>query len=79
MKAIEQQLYDIVQQELDIAPGVLNADSRFADLGDSLDWANLVFVIEGAFGIEVDEALSLQTTNMADLVALIEQAVPAGA
>lgn len=77
MNTIEQKLYDLVQTELGLAPGVLSADSRFADIGDSLDWLNLVFAIEGAFGIEVDQALSLQATSMADLVALVEQTVPA--
>lgn len=73
MQPIEQQLLDIVQHEFGIAPGVLSLDSRIADHGDSLDWVNLVFALEGEFDVQIGTDQSLAVVTVRDLLALVTQ------
>lgn len=73
MQDIERQLLDIVQREFGVEPGALTLDSRIADHGDSLDWVNLVFVLEGAFDVQIDADASRDVATVRDLLALVAQ------
>ncbi len=77
MSTIEDQIIAIVQQEFGLEPGGVGLASPLADLGDSLDWVNLLSALEAAFDlrISIDEGLSL--TTVGDLVRLAQTCAPA--
>lgn len=53
---VRKKVYEIMADELNIAADKITDASTFDDLGfDSLDLAELVFEIEQAFGVELDE------------------------
>jgi acyl carrier protein len=63
---IEAQLIEIIARKKKLDPSVITLDSTFEELGmDSLDAADLLFTVEDAFGIVVedDAAQSMRTVR----------------
>lgn len=57
-------IQEILNENLDIDPTTVAADSTFESLGiDSLDMVELVCEIENRFGIELGEAENLDTVG----------------
>lgn len=57
-------IQEILNENLDIDPTTVAADSTFESLGiDSLDMVELVCEIENRFGIELGEAEGLDTVG----------------
>lgn len=72
MGTIEDQLFAIVQREFGLEAGRITADTRLADLGDSLEWVNLLFsVLEEAFDTSIGNEQSESLHTVADLLCLV--------
>lgn len=82
MLAIQSRLHRLVVAELGIAPERVLPSLRLAELGDSLDWVNLLDAVEVEFSLSIgdDDVARLRTLH--DLAAWIdsrEQATHAAA
>lgn len=70
----EDRLIALVQQEFGLPPGRLDHQTRLADLGDSLDWVNLLSEVETAFGIRIGSGQALALQTVGDLLRLLPEA-----
>jgi acyl carrier protein len=63
-----QELIALIEQELAFAPGRLNANSRVAELGDSLDWLCVLEAVEARWHISMAAAEAFELCTVADVV-----------
>lgn len=72
MLAIQSRLHRLVVAELGIAPERVLPSLRLAELGDSLDWVNLLDAVEVEFSLSIgdDDVARLRTLH--DLAAWID-------
>ena len=73
MTRIEDQLFAIVHQELNVEPGRIGPDTWLTELGDSLDWMNLLSALEDAFDIRISNAQSESLHTVGDLLRLLKE------
>jgi acyl carrier protein len=62
------ELIALIEQALALPPGQLNANSRLADLGDSLDWVCVLGALEARWHISIGEGDTAGLDTVADLV-----------
>jgi acyl carrier protein len=56
---IADKVIEIITREQHLAPGVVNPDSTFAELGiDSLDGVNILFALEQEFKIDIPDSVA---------------------
>ena len=73
MQAIDTRLIDIVRAAFELeADAVITLDSHLGELGDSLDWVNLLGAVEAAFDLHIDLDESLALDTVGDLVRLVQ-------
>lgn len=71
---------EVLGEVLAVKPERITMETRLVeDLGaDSLDYIDLVIAFEEAFEIDVDDEKSLSCRTVADIAALLEQALAGG-
>jgi len=69
---ITEKVIDIVTQEQGLPPGVVTADSTFAELGiDSHDGLNILFVIEREFQVDIPDPVAKTVTDVARIIEIL--------
>ncbi|MDB2686238.1 acyl carrier protein [Mariniblastus sp.] len=75
--ASNQLVHEVAQQYTDtlgIAPGKINADTRFSDLGaDSLDTVEMVMELEENFDVNIPEDVAENMQTLGDVVRYIQE------
>jgi acyl carrier protein len=68
---IERRLVALIESELVLPAHTVHAGTRIADLGDSLDWLELLMAVEDVFGVALDPARTKSIGTVADLLRLL--------
>jgi acyl carrier protein len=63
----------LVQRELGLDPQHLDANTSLSELGDSLDWLNLLAALEEQFELRVTDVQAARLHKLGDLVLLVQQ------
>jgi acyl carrier protein len=70
---IDKQLLNLVVKEFGVAPDRVTTATRLEELGDSLDWVNLLDAVEITFGLQIGIERSLGLKTVGDLIALVRE------
>lgn len=66
---VEDKVVEVITREQHLAPGVVKADSTFAELGiDSLDGVNILFALEEEFKIDIPDAVAQNMRSVRQVV-----------
>ena len=69
-----QKLVNLIEDKLGLDLGTVTPEDKFTDLGaDSLDMAELIWMIEGDFGIKIPDADAEKLVTVGDAIQYIEQ------
>ena len=69
-----QKLVNLIEDKLALSKGEATPEATFTDLGaDSLDMAELIWMIEGDFGIKIPDADAEKLVTVGDAIRYIEQ------
>lgn len=73
MNPQERRLLELVETEFDLPRHLISLQTPIVEIGDSLDWFQLLFAVEEAFQVQLTPAQSAQVRTVADLLALLPQ------
>lgn len=66
---VEEKVIEIIAREQHLQPGVVKADSTFAELGiDSLDGVNILFALEEEFKIDIPDSVAQSMRSVHQVV-----------
>jgi acyl carrier protein len=66
---IEDKVIEIITREQHLEPGIVKADSTFAELGiDSLDGVNILFALEQEFKIDIPDSIAQNMRSVSQVV-----------
>lgn len=66
---VADKVVEIITREQHLEPGVVNADSTFAELGiDSLDGVNILFALEEEFKVDIPDAVAQNMKSVRQVV-----------
>jgi len=68
---IERRLIALIESELGLPAHSIHAGTPVVDLGDSLDWLELLMAVEDVFGVELEPARTKSIGTVADLLRLL--------
>lgn len=75
-RTITSRVIDIITKTQRLDPGVVTAESSFAELKiDSLDGINILFALENEFDINIPDEEARKIRTVAEMVAGVEQLV----
>ena len=76
MEQIPQELIEDIADFLEVDPGSLNAESAIGSVEkwDSIGHLNLMVMLGGKYGFEVDAGILAETQNLAEIAKLIPNA-----
>lgn len=69
--ATERRLLALVESELALPARTVRPDTPIAEVGDSLDWLELLMAVEETFGVELDPVQTKSIRTVADLLRLL--------
>lgn len=69
--AAERRLLALVESELALPVRSVHAGTPINEVGDSLDWIELLMAVEEAFGVALDPAQTKSIRTVADLLQLL--------
>lgn len=70
----EHHLLALIEAELALPARSLQLATPVTQIGDSLDWAELLMAVEDAFGVELDATKTSSLATVADLLRLLQPA-----
>ena len=66
---VEDKVVEVITREQHLEPGVVKADSTFAELGiDSLDGVNILFALEEEFKVDIPDAVAQNMKSVSQVV-----------
>jgi len=66
---VEDKVVEVITREQHLEPGVVKADSTFAELGiDSLDGVNILFALEEEFKVDIPDAVAQNMKSVRQVV-----------
>jgi len=66
---VEEKVVEIIEREQHLEPGVVKADSTFAELGiDSLDGVNILFALEEEFKVDIPDSVAQHMKSVRQVV-----------
>ena len=66
---VEEKVVEIIVREQHLEPGVVKADSTFAELGiDSLDGVNILFALEEEFKVDIPDSVAQHMKSVRQVV-----------
>jgi acyl carrier protein len=66
---VEDKVVEVITREQHLEPGVVKAESTFAELGiDSLDGVNILFALEEEFKVDIPDAVAQNMKSVSQVV-----------
>lgn len=62
-----ERLLSVLRDELGLKAGDVTAETRLFDIGDSLDWMNVLTALEAEFGLRIDTTRAFEFETVGEL------------